>query len=162
MNNWTAILLSAALVAGVGCKSNTSQSSNDHMEHAGPSATAQHHAAQMKSITQAIAVIHPLGNSGVHGTVRFTQQGDDSVRVVADLMGLPANSKHGFHIHEFGDCSAPDGASAGGHYNPTQHEHGAPGPNSHVGDMGNITSDAEGHAKQRVDLEEAGQADDDG
>jgi superoxide dismutase, Cu-Zn family len=46
---------------------------------------------------------------------------------------------HGIHIHEIGDCSSKDSHSAGGHFNPTNLEHGPPNPNKyHVGDLGNI------------------------
>src|SRR5689334_11774814 len=74
--------------------------------------------------TKAVAVLSPTANSKVTGTVTFTQSGGE-VKVVADINGLTPG-KHGFHIHEFGDCSAPDGASAGSHWNPTKHQHGAP------------------------------------
>src|SRR3954470_24849529 len=62
--------------------------------------------------TKAIAVLHPTQGSNVGGTVTFTASGDE-VKVVADITGLTAG-KHGFHIHEFGDCSDPKAASAGG------------------------------------------------
>ena len=93
----------------------------------------------------AVAEVKQLGDSGVSGEIAF-YPADGGVRVEGYMKGLAPNTTHGFHIHEHGDCSAPDGSSAGEHYNPTQHEHGAPGPSSHVGDMGNITSDGEGHA----------------
>jgi Cu-Zn family superoxide dismutase len=97
-------------------------------------------------IKEAIAVLHGTrGNEKVHGTVKFTDTGS-GVRIVAHVEGLSANTSHGFHVHEFGDCSAPDGASAGGHFNPTGAQHGAPGAQSHVGDMGNLKSDAAGMA----------------
>jgi Cu-Zn family superoxide dismutase len=54
---------------------------------------------------------------------------------------------HGFHIHEFGDCSAPDGSSAGGHFNPSDKNHGALlDTDRHAGDMGNIIADASGNS----------------
>ena len=55
--------------------------------------------------------------------------------------------ENGFHIHEFGDISRPDGQAAGGHFNPHNHEHN--GPESlqrHVGDLGNIEADNYGYA----------------
>ena len=79
--------------------------------------------------------------------VKVTQDAD-FVKLVADLDGLAPNSKHGFHIHEFGDCTAPDASSAGSHYDPaaTKH-HGMPNDKmSHAGDMGNIEADANGKA----------------
>jgi Cu-Zn family superoxide dismutase len=67
--------------------------------------------------------------------------------VEGEISGLTPG-KHGFHVHEKGDCSAPDGASAGGHFNPTHQNHGAPSsPHRHAGDLGNITADKKGNAK---------------
>jgi len=93
--------------------------------------------------TKAIAVLHPTAGNNVAGTVTFTASGD-SIKVVADITGLTPG-KHGFHIHEFGDCSSTDGKSAGGHFNPTNHQHGAPdATDRHEGDLGNIEADASG------------------
>ena len=95
--------------------------------------------------TGAIAVLHPTKGSNVRGTVTFTKEAG-GIRVKADLSGL-APGPHGFHIHENGDCSAPDASSAGGHFNPTAMAHGAPDKMPHhVGDFGNITADKSGKA----------------
>jgi Cu-Zn family superoxide dismutase len=81
------------------------------------------------------------------GTVTFTQQEGDRVRVKANLTGL-SPGEHGIHIHEKGDLSAPDLMSAGAHYNPGGHKHAGPNDESrHAGDLGNITADASGKAK---------------
>ncbi len=94
---------------------------------------------------KAIAVLHPTAGSKVLGTVTFTKTAD-GVKVVADVSGLTAG-KHGFHIHEFGDCSAPDATSAGGHFNPTKDAHaGHDAEKRHTGDMGNLEADASGKA----------------
>lgn len=98
----------------------------------------------------ATATLIGLNGSGVSGTIRFTTQGDE-VHVDADVYGLKPGL-HGMHIHEFGDCSAADGASAGGHFNPANHPHGAPGPASHPGDLGNIEADANGTARLSLDV----------
>jgi Cu-Zn family superoxide dismutase len=95
---------------------------------------------------KAIAVLHPTEGNKVSGTVTFTEEAD-GVRVQADLTGLTPG-KHGFHVHEFGDCSAPDLASAGGHFNPTNKPHAGPdAAERHVGDMGNVEADTSGAAK---------------
>ncbi len=95
--------------------------------------------------TRAIAVLHSTSGSQVNGTVTFTKTAD-GVQVVADVSGLTPG-KHGFHIHEFGDCSAADASSAGGHFNPTHKQHGAPdAAERHGGDLGNIDADASGKA----------------
>ncbi len=72
----------------------------------------------------------------------------NGVRVVGRIEGLAPNSVHGFHIHENGDCSAPDASSAGEHFNPTKEPHGALGrtDTSHLGDLGNISADETGVA----------------
>ena len=95
--------------------------------------------------SNAVAVVHPTEGSEVTGTVTFTET-ENGVRVQAEIEGL-AEGKHGFHIHQYGDCTAPDGTSAGGHYNPADNPHAGPDAESrHVGDMGNIEADAEGNA----------------
>jgi Cu-Zn family superoxide dismutase len=83
--------------------------------------------------------------------VRFEQVAG-GVRITAQIEGLPVGN-HGFHIHEFGDCSAPDGTSAGGHFNPAGAPHAGPtAVERHAGDLGNITADAQGLATyDRVD-----------
>ncbi|MCU0789122.1 MAG: superoxide dismutase family protein [Verrucomicrobia bacterium] len=94
----------------------------------------------------AVAVLEPTQGNQARGTVTFTQT-DDGVRVVADITGLKPG-EHGFHIHEHGDCSAPDGSSAGGHFNPTGMAHGGPdAAEHHLGDLGNLTADASGKAQ---------------
>ena len=96
-----------------------------------------------QDVTKATATLEPKSGSQVTGTVTFAKSGDE-VQVVADVQNLKPG-KHGFHIHEKGDCSAPDAMSAGGHFNPMHEHHG--GPDSverHAGDFGNITVDASG------------------
>ena len=95
---------------------------------------------------KAEAKLESRSGSNVTGTVTFTKEGN-GIRVVAKVKGLTPG-KHGFHIHEFGDCSAPDGTSAGGHFNPKSMQHSGPdSPQRHEGDMGNITADASGNAE---------------
>jgi len=69
------------------------------------------------------------------------------VQVTSSITGLVFGTIHGFHIHQYGDLTAPDGTSTGSHYNPLNEPHGLP-PNDtrHVGDMGNIcTFDMDSH-----------------
>ena len=67
----------------------------------------------------------PTEGNAASGTVVFTQQ-EGSLKVTVNLSGFAPGSSHGFHVHETGDCSAPDGSSAGGHYNPEGHDHHMP------------------------------------
>ena len=87
---------------------------------------------------RASARLQSRSGSHVTGWVIFTQVGD-RVRVTGDLAGHTPGPK-GFHIHEKGDCTAPDAMSAGGHFNPDKKQHGLDsetGP--HAGDMANFT-----------------------
>ena len=107
-------------------------------------ATAQHDMQKMAgSPAKAVAVVYPAKDKTVKGIITFTQT-ENGVKVVAHLEGLTPG-QHGFHVHEFGDCSAPDATSAGGHFNPTQMTHGAPTDAArHSGDLGNIVADDNG------------------
>jgi Cu-Zn family superoxide dismutase len=96
--------------------------------------------------TKAAAQLRPTQGSSVEGKVTFSKA-DKGVKVGVRITGLTPG-KHGFHIHEFGDCSAPDGASAGGHFNPSGEPHGAPtDPQRHAGDFGNVEANAQGVAE---------------
>lgn len=101
--------------------------------------------AQAK-VQRAICTLNPTQGNTVTGTVTFSKEGE-GIRIVADVKGL-TKGKHGIHIHEFGDCSSPDGNSAGGHFNPHTKDHGAPDvENRHSGDMGNIEVDETGRGR---------------
>ncbi|ORX46571.1 copper-zinc superoxide dismutase [Hesseltinella vesiculosa] len=95
-------------------------------------------------MVKAICVVR--GDSKVSGTITFTQESEDApTHIVADLSGLDPNAKRGFHIHEFGD-NTNGCTSAGGHFNPFGKTHGAPDAAvRHVGDLGNVTTDAQGN-----------------
>lgn len=100
----------------------------------------------------AVAELAATQGNTVKGNVTFSVV-DGKVHVKGDVSGLKPNTEHGFHIHEKGDCSAPDGASAGGHFNPGKEDHGnvATTPH-HGGDMPNIKADAQGNAVVDADV----------
>lgn len=101
---------------------------------------------------RAMATLAPTAGNQAAGTVMFTPNGD-RVRVLAKVSGL-APGLHGFHIHEKSDCSAPDAASAGGHFNPTNAPHGNPSSGvHHGGDMPMLEADASGNATLDVTLD---------
>ena len=99
----------------------------------------------------ATATLKPTAGNSVAGTVTFTQKGD-KVGVVANVTGL-SPGPHGFHVHEKGDCSAADGMSAGGHFNPGSKPHGDPATaEHHAGDMPQLVADASGNATLNAEL----------
>ena len=103
------------------------------------------------TVSRAVAVLSPTKGNNVWGTVTFLKV-QTGVKIVADVSGLTPG-QHGFHIHEFGDCSAPDASSAGDHFNPSHTLHGSPDTQfRHAGDFGNLVADASGKAHyERVD-----------
>jgi superoxide dismutase, Cu-Zn family len=107
-----------------------------------------------EAASEAAAQIAPTQGNTVTGSVALSSS-PQGVRITGAIQGLKPNAEFGFHVHEKGDCSAPDGSSAGGHFNPTQAQHGNPTSGAHhAGDMPNIKSNAEGVAQ--VDTTAAG------
>ena len=109
-------------------------------------------AAPGASGPRAMAPLQAKGGSQVAGTIFFSEQ-PGGVRVVARVSGLKPNQEHGFHIHEKGDCSAPDAMSAGGHFNPTAQPHGPQAMPHHGGDMPSLKADAVGNAEATFTIE---------
>lgn len=114
-------------------------------ENAKPNKPEMATMALMAKNQKAICVLNPTKGNAVTGIITFSQT-PEGVKVVANLQGL-TKGKHGFHIHECGDCSAEDGSSAGGHFNPAMKSHGSPSDMTrHNGDLGNIEADDAGKA----------------
>jgi Cu-Zn family superoxide dismutase len=94
------------------------------------------------------AELEPTEGNDVRGTVEFSRTADGKMSIVAEIRNL-SPGPHGFHIHEKGDCSAPDASSAGGHFAPDGDPHGspdAPPGEHHAGDLGNIVAEEDGTA----------------
>ena len=69
---------------------------------------------------------------------------DGAIRVIVEARDLP-EGPHGTHVHTVGKCEGPDFTSAGGHWNPTAHQHGKENPaGPHAGDMPNLSVGADG------------------
>ncbi len=110
-----------------------------------PAAHGHDHGMEAPAPGKAVAVLASAPGDDVAGTIWFVKAAG-GVHVKARITGL-APGTHGFHIHEFGDCSAADFTSAGGHFNPMTQPHGAPNAAArHVGDLGNVTAGADGVA----------------
>lgn len=102
-------------------------------------AGAEHHLAT------GVAVLKATDGNKVTGKITFVET-SGGVLVEAHVHGLTPG-KHGFHIHQFGDISSGDGKSTGGHFNPAGVDHSGPdSAKRHVGDLGNLEADANGHA----------------
>lgn len=116
------IPIALLLAIGIGCKTNTKSSDS-------------------KKLTIAFEA---KSNSSVSGTASFIEK-NGKVTFIAKIAGLKPGI-HAIHIHEKSDCSAADGSSAGGHWNPTFKNHGQWGSDAyHKGDIGNFIADENGN-----------------
>jgi Cu-Zn family superoxide dismutase len=95
----------------------------------------------------AIAMISPVGDGSVRGEIKFSSEAS-AVQISGQLSGLEPG-KHGFHIHEAGQCGA-EGDASGGHLSPDDDPHGSPQDEAgehHLGDFGNIVANEDGTAE---------------
>ena len=103
----------------------------------------------------ATAALQPTEGNQTAGELRFAVV-DGRIEVTGTVTGLPGDGNHGFHVHETGDCSAPDASSAGDHFNPGSTEHGRVGQGEHhAGDSDNIAAGNDGTAQVQGWLEGA-------
>jgi Cu-Zn family superoxide dismutase len=94
-------------------------------------------ARSKKMERHAEAKIGSKSGSTATGEAIFDQTGKE-VTLKLNLIKLSPGT-HAVHIHDKGDCSSPDGKSAGDHWNPTGAPHGKWGADGyHLGDIGNV------------------------
>ena len=97
-------------------------------------------------VTKKHYTIYPKSGTQTQGYVDFTEKGKTVTMNLRAFKLKPG--EHAIHIHEKGDCSATDASSAGGHWNPTGHNHGKwDTDHFHMGDIGNLKADAQGTAE---------------
>jgi len=143
------LILVSSLAAIGGCKS--SGGAAQPAQPTQPTQVTEDTTGETQGLT-ATATMAPTQGSQTQGTVTFREV-PGGVEVTASFQGLSPGD-HGFHVHEHGDCSAPDASSAGGHYNPTGDPHGSPdAPPHHAGDFGNVTAGADGTATKTLVME---------
>jgi Cu-Zn family superoxide dismutase len=88
------------------------------------------------------------------GEAKF-KEANKSVQMSVKVMNLTPGV-HGIHIHTVGTCEGPDFKTAGGHFNPTNKQHGLENPEGHhMGDMLNLTVAANGKGTFSSTLEGA-------
>lgn len=139
------LLCAATVLALAACSKPEPTAAPEPVTEPIASAPVSEPAASAPAAASARATLKPTEGNKVAGELSFTAV-DGGVHVTGSLTGL-SPGEHGFHIHEKGDCSAPDGASAGGHFNPDSVDHGqvSAAPH-HAGDSNNLSADAQGNA----------------
>ena len=116
-------------------------------QDATPMAPAMGTPISSEAMTLDVPLVDAAGDAV--GLATFTE-GDNGVTIHLLVQGLTPG-EHGWHLHEFGSCDGNTDepfSSAGGHWNPTEMEHGAPdAAMHHVGDFGNFEATADGMAE---------------
>lgn len=104
------------------------------------------------AMKKAMGKIESKSGSKVTGEAWFNSADTGKVVLTVKISGATPG-EHAVHLHEKGDCSAPDAASAGGHWNPTSMPHGAPdAAQHHAGDYGNIKVGADGTGSMNLSI----------
>ena len=144
MRKQSLFILALAMSLTFACKSDKKEEAVEEQEMEQETTTPQSTMSETKKVT---VQLEPKSNSKASGNVVFTET-DGKVKMVAVVGGLP-EGQHAIHIHENADCSAEDGSSAGGHWNPTAQPHGKWNMNSdtgyHKGDIGNFVASPTGN-----------------
>jgi len=108
--------------------------------------------ADLGATGRAVAVLHPTEGSEVRGVVRFAETGE-GVKVVAEASGL-SPGPHAYHVHLYGDCTAPDGTSAGTHFNFVGSSTDPPEDIARItGNLGELVAGEEGRARHEARVE---------
>ena len=139
MKNY-AILFSLALTLGfTSCKNDKKDS--EEVTTTETTETTQ----EMPAVKKITVKLDAKSGSNATGSAVFKEE-DGKVTMTAVFEGLKPGT-HAIHIHENADCSADDGTSAGGHWNPTKEQHGKWGDAAgyHKGDIGNFEADDNGN-----------------
>ena len=148
MKKLPVLVLAALLSFAVACKNDKKKDDNMSDEKTEMTESSDNMTKKAK------ATLEAKSDSNLSGSVVFKQDGD-TVTMTAIISGL-AEGKHAIHLHETGDCTAADGTSAGGHWNPTSQPHGKWGSAEgfHKGDIGNFNVDANGNGTVNLTTDE--------
>jgi len=94
-----------------------------------------------------------MPDTAVSGMAQFSSDGDKvKLSIQLTIPSMP-NKAVAVHIHQNANCGEI-GEAAGGHWNPTNKMHGKWGSSDyHLGDIGNITLDANGNGHLEMETD---------
>lgn len=142
----------AACLALAACKQSDGPAGSDEQGTMNTEETAN--AEEEETAGSVLVQIRGKSGSKLQGTATLNEA-NGTVRIVVDVSNAPPGA-HGLHIHEKADCSADDATSAGGHFSPDGDPHGLPSEKKHhLGDLGNIEINEEGHGNKVIRVDSA-------
>lgn len=145
MKRWIFLLLITTLIAVLAACGGNADDENTNNQDSADQENAEEE--NQEEDTQKLEVDLQNNDEESVGTATLDEE-SDGVEVTLEGENLPKGT-HAFHIHEKGQCEAPDFESAGDHFNPDDDDHGfddSDGP--HAGDMPNIAVGEDGDVKQ--------------
>lgn len=132
-------ILALAMMAACSPSKKEETEDSDSTAASEATATEDNLTAGEKVMDQATAIISSASGSELTGEATFTDLGDGKVTFKLTVENATPG-EHAVHLHQNGDCSAPDATSAGGHWNPADVQHGkrAVDQQFHAGDIANL------------------------
>lgn len=159
MKNLKISVVALALFAFIGCKNENKTNMDDMDDMDDGTNVEMQDDTEMDDMADDMAKVVTVNmesksGSTAKGTITFSEE-NGNVKMEANLSGLKPGT-HAIHIHESSDCSAADGKSAGGHWNPTHVQHGKWGDAKgyHKGDIGNFEADSDGNGTVSLTTDE--------
>lgn len=143
-------ILSTGLLFSCGSDANN-ESANGDTTATAPAETTISAAAPVGTLVATANLMSTADSTQSVGTAKFYKLDSTNIRldVVIDVKSR-ADSNVAVHFHEHGDCG-DKGNNTHGHWNPTKQNHGEWGSAAfHLGDIGNIKLDANGHGIKSV------------
>ncbi|NNL79790.1 MAG: superoxide dismutase family protein [Flavobacteriaceae bacterium] len=139
-------LLALSLVLTLGCKKDKKEEVSDEDTQVETTVDSEESTATSEEERKITVRLESKSGSNASGNAIIKQDENGVVSLIVVVGGL-SEGEHAIHLHEKADCSAEDGTSTGGHWNPTAQAHGKWGSADgyHKGDIGNFTADANGN-----------------
>ena len=110
-----------AATISIGCKNEVKQIDAESQNTPADKNTPK---PSMEANKETVVVrLESKSGSTATGLAIFVQE-YGQVRLISEFEGLTPGV-HAMHLHEKADCSAADGTSSGGHWNPTFEKHGS-------------------------------------
>lgn len=148
----TILLSSLATVMLFACETGGEEKDKTKKTDQKVSKSPEEEQKKKKNKPELTVVMESKSDSNAEGNIKLKEK-DGKVFMKVEMKGL-TTGEHAIHIHEKGDCSADDGTSAGGHWNPTEDKHGKWGKHEfHMGDIGNLVADKKGKVSFEFETE---------